>query len=121
MNPDKQDHHYLDFGHTRSHFLLRVYVEDPEASASSCIQYMHQLHFCELSTILLLEILKFPFFNMYPEPDNSYLEVCKDHVNNTSALSTIVNTMSLLFLCLSGYIFTNYHTYLEMHIDHVAP
>ena len=59
-----------------------VYVEDPdmdpEGSASLCT-----LSFSEPSTILLLEILKFPFLDIYLEPDNSNLEVSKDHINST--------------------------------------
>ena len=63
------------------------------------------LFFSEPSTILLLKILKFPFLDIYLESDNSNLEVCKDHINST----TVVNTISLQFLCLFGYIFTHYY------------
>ena len=57
---------------------------DPEGRASLCIHCIHQLYFfSEPSTILLLEILKFPFLDIYLEPDNSNLEVCKDNINST--------------------------------------
>ena len=41
------------------------------------------LFFSEPSTILLLKILKLSFLDIYLEPDNSNLELCKDHINST--------------------------------------
>ena len=89
MNPDKQNHHYWfswPFGHTRSHFLLEVYVEDPdmdsEGSASLCIHCIHQLYFFWTFDYSFTWNTQISFFG-HLEPDNSNLEVCKDHINST--------------------------------------
>ena len=82
---------------------------DPEGCALLCIHCICQLYFSEHFTVFLLKILKFPFWDMDPEPDKTYLEMHTDHANGTPTLSTIINTMPLLFLYLFGYIFTNYH------------
>ena len=51
-----------------------------------------------LLLLILLETLKCPFLDMYPEPDNSYLAMHTDHVYITPTLSTTVNTMFILIL-----------------------
>ena len=92
------------FCHTRSHFLLGVYVEDPdmdpdmdpEGRASLCIHCIHQLYF--FWTFVWL------YFQSLP-----YLEMRTDQVNNTPTLLTIVNTMSILFFWSYGYICAIYH------------
>ena len=86
MNPNNQNHHYLDFlcflVIQESLFLLGVYVEDPDMDPEGSV-HTPTLFFSEPSTILLLKILKFPFLDIYLEPDNSNLEVCKDHIKST--------------------------------------
>ena len=48
-----------------------------DSEGSALLHCIHQLYFSELSTILLLNRLKFPFLDMHADPHKSNLEVCK--------------------------------------------
>ena len=69
------------------------------------------LFFSEPSTVLLLKILKFPFLDIYLEPDNSNLEVWKDHINSTQQWLTpyLYNFYVCLAILLLITIFGNAH------------
>ena len=47
-----------------------------------------------------------------------YLEMCTDHVDTTSSLSTTVSTMSI-FVFLIFWLYLHQLPYWEMHTDHV--
>ena len=73
---------------TTSYFLLGVYVKDPdmdpEGSASLYIHCIHQLYFfLNLPLFFYLKYSNFLFLDICLEPDNSNLDVCKDHINST--------------------------------------
>ena len=107
------------FSHTRSHFLLGVYVEDPdmdpEGSASLCIHCIHQLYFfLNLPLFFYLKYSNFLFLDIYLEPDNSNLEVCKDHIDSTQQYLT-----PYLYSFVFVWLYFHSLPYLEMHTDHV--